>query len=77
MRIVRQPATALVDIEQLNKALTLLGNMNLSGPITYVMIDNVIQGVRAALIEEPAKEEKCQPSDTLQKNSSEKSETEQ
>jgi len=50
--------------------------MNLSGPITYIMIDNVIQGVRAALIEEPRKEEECQPSDTPQKNSSEKSETE-
>jgi hypothetical protein len=72
---VRQPATALVDVEQLNKALTVLGNMNLTGPITYVMIDNVIQGVRAALIEEPRKEEECQPSDTPQKNSSEKSET--
>ena len=72
---VRQPTTALVDVEQLNKALTVLGNMNLTGPITYVMIDNVIQGVRAALIEEPRKEEECQPSDTPQKNSSEKSET--
>jgi len=75
MRVL-QPTTALVDVEQLNKALTLLGTMNLSGPITYVMIDNIIQGVRAALIEEPQKEEECQPSDTPQKNSSEKSETE-
>ncbi len=75
--MILQPTTALVDVEQLNKALTLLGNMNLSGPITYIMIDNVIQGVRAALIEEPRKEEQCQPSDTPQKNSSEKSETEQ
>ena len=50
--------------------------MNLSGPINYVMIDNIVQGVRAALIEEPRKEEECQPSDTPQKNSSEKSETE-
>lgn len=73
--IVPQPVTALVDVEQLNKALTLLGNMNLSGPITYIMIDNVIQGVRAALIEEPRKEEECRPSDTPQKNSSEKSGT--
>ena len=73
--MIPQPATALVDVEQLNKALTLLANMNLSGPITYIMIDNVIQGVRAALIEEPRKEEECQPSDTPQKNSSEKSET--
>ncbi|MCK5652769.1 MAG: hypothetical protein KAJ42_15370 [Gemmatimonadetes bacterium] len=75
--MIRQPETALVDVQQLNKALTLLGTMDLSGPITYVSIDNIIQGVRAALIEEPRKEEKCQPSDTPQSNSSEKSETEQ
>lgn len=73
--MIPQPTTALVDVEQLNKALTLLGNMNLSGPITYIMIDNVIRGVRAALIEEPRKEEECRPSDTPQSSSSEKSET--
>lgn len=75
--MIRQPTTALVDVDQLNKALTLLGNMNLSGPITYCMVDTVIQGVRSALIEEPRKEEKCPPSDTPQSSSSEKSETEQ
>jgi len=74
---MKQPRTALVDVEQLNKALTCLGNMDLSGPISYVMIDNVIRGVRSSIMEEPRKEEKCRPSDTPQKNSSEKSETEQ
>lgn len=72
--------TGLVDLDQIDRALTALGNMNLSGPITYCMIHNVIQGVRAALITTeqtaPAKEEPCR-SDTPQKNSSRKSATEE
>lgn len=71
------PRTALVDVEQLNKALTSLGNMDLSGPITYVTIDNIIQGVRASLISPEAEKEEACPSDTQQKSSSPKSETEQ
>ena len=70
--------TAIVDIEQMNRALTALGKLDLSGPITYLDIHVIIEGVRASIIPEPepCKEEKC-PSDTPPKNSSPKSETEQ
>lgn len=68
-----KPRTALVDVDKMEQALTLLGNMDLSGPITYVKIFQIISGVRSAIIEEPEKEP-C-PSATRQKSSSPKSET--
>ncbi len=74
----RTPETALIDVDQMNRALTALGKLDLSGRISYLDIHAIIEGVRASIIQEPkpAKEERC-PSDTPPKSSSPKSATEQ
>lgn len=71
----KRPRTVLIDLDQLSGALTVLGNWDLTGPITFVMIRDLINAIQAAVIQEPERDE-CH-SATPPKSSSEKSETEQ
>lgn len=66
--------TAIVDLEQFNRALVQL--QNLSGEVSFLKVLPIIQGFQQSIVPQPDEktEEKCR-SDTPQKSSSKRSAT--